>query len=193
MKETYKGYTIKIEQDESALDPRKEFNNLGIFLLSHRRYNVANETNIDLNDHKTPDSVLKAVEQEYGKCLILPVHMYDHSGVILNTTGFDCKWDSGQLGLIFVPYEKIRKEYSVKRVTKKTFAIVKDNLITEVETYGAYLNGDVYGYVIINASNEETDSCWGYYGCDHEKSGLMEAAKEIIDGYWENPTKAVKV
>lgn len=192
MEETYKGFDIRIEQDDCAFNPREEFDNLGIFLLSHRRYDVPNETSLVLNDYNTADEVLKAVEKEYGRCLILPVYMYDHSGVALNTTGFSCQWDSGQLGLIFVPYNKIRKEYSVKRVTKKTLDKVKNVLIGEVEIYGAYLNGDVYGYTIINASNEEKDSCWGFYGEDHEKSGLMESAKNTIDGYWNNPMKAVK-
>ena len=190
MEEKYKNYTIKIEPDEDAINPR-ELDNLGLFLLGHKRYDVANETNINLNDYHTADEVLKAVEKEYGKCFILPVYMYDHSGIVLNTTGFNCKWDSGQLGLIFVPYEKIRKEYSVKKVTKKILDKVRECLIGEVDIYGYYLNGDVYSYIIVDSNDDHKDSCWGYYGWDHEKSGLMEDARSVIDGYWKTPTQAV--
>ena len=43
------------------------------------------------------------------------------------------------------------------------------------------LNGDVYGYAVKNNEGDEVDSCWGFYGYDHEKSGLMEYAKNAVD------------
>lgn len=45
------------------------------------------------------------------------------------------------------------------------------------ELYGFWAFGDVYGYVI----PEIEESCWGFYGDDHNKSGLLEYAKNAID------------
>jgi hypothetical protein len=63
-----------------------------------------------------------------------------------------------------------------------------------IELYSAWAWGDVYGVSEIIApgpvdeDGDETDgeeiedaSCWGFYGSDHEKSGLLEHARDSID------------
>ena len=62
-----------------------------------------------------------------------------------------------------------------------------------VDLYSAWAWGDVYGVSAIYAPNPDDEdehgdelpdgSCWGFYGSDHEKSGLMEHARSIIDGH----------
>lgn len=46
-----------------------------------------------------------------------------------------------------------------------------------IKLYGYWAWGDVYGYVI----DGDGDSCWGFYGDDHEKSGLLEQARSAVD------------
>lgn len=175
----YKGHDINIEIDNTPCDPR-ECGTLGMLLLSHKRYALTNDTSLHTGDYNSWDEVREAIEKEYGKCCILPVYMYDHSGVSISTTQFSCAWDSGQIGFIFVPYTKIREDYSVKHISKKKLEEVRKVLIAEVEVYGSYINGDVYGYIIPKGDGDD-ESCWGFYGCDHEKSGLLAAAREDID------------
>jgi len=52
-----------------------------------------------------------------------------------------------------------------------------------VDLYSAWAWGDVYGVSAIHALGEEIDdgSCWGFYGRDHEESGLLEHARDAID------------
>lgn len=65
-----------------------------------------------------------------------------------------------------------------------------------VELYSAWAWGDVYGVAAIRTPSttdedgEETEgaelpdaSCWGFYGDDHEKSGLLDHARSVIDGH----------
>ena len=40
----------------------------------------------------------------------LPVYLYDHSGLVLQTTPFSCPWDSGHVGIIYTTLEECRKE-----------------------------------------------------------------------------------
>jgi hypothetical protein len=47
--------------------------------------------------------------------------------------------------------------------------------------FDAWAWGDVYGYNIEEITGH--NSCCGYYGDDIEKSGLMEAARDCIDGH----------
>jgi hypothetical protein len=110
--------------------------------------------------------------------VVLPLYLYDHSGITMNTAGFACKWDSGQVGFIYATKEKIREVFGWKRLTKKRLQQIQDILDGEVKTYDQYLTGDVYGYTI-EKNGEHIDSCWGYYG----QEDCLNEAKSIIDHY----------
>lgn len=61
---------------------------------------------------------------------------------------------------------------------------LKPQLESTVELYDAWAWGDVYGVSEITSPDGEEisgGSCWGFYGHDHEKSGLMEHARDAID------------
>lgn len=49
------------------------------------------------------------------------------------------------------------------------------------DLWGAWAWGDVYAFVIENSDGDILDSCCGFYGDCHTKSGLAEAAKEAAD------------
>lgn len=59
-----------------------------------------------------------------------------------------------------------------------------------VDLHGAWAWGDCYGYTITkpvtceccdNTDDEEIASCWGFYGSDHTKSGLLDNAKSNLE------------
>lgn len=77
----------------------------------------------------------------------------------MNTTGFHCPWDSGQVGFIYATLNDIRKEYSTKRVTAKRHEQVMNSLKQEVQTFSDYIGGNVFGYSI-ERDDEDVDSCW---------------------------------
>jgi hypothetical protein len=120
--------------------------------------------------------VSKVIE---NNVIYLPIHMYDHSGVTIRTTPFSCHWDSGQLGFIYVTKEKIKKEFQVKRVSKRLFKRVEEFLQAEVKIENDSLTGNVYGFVITDKEDEKIDSCWGFFG-DYNKD-CVPAAKNVID------------
>jgi hypothetical protein len=109
--------------------------------------------------------------EEWGYT-ILPLYLYDHSGITMNTTGFSCPWDSGQVGVIFM---------SPQTVAKEGISDPEGYLKGEVKTYDQYLRGEVFGYILKNASGEEVDSCWGYYGLDHCKEEAGEMALSVSE------------
>ena len=177
------GYKIQICYDEEDESPREVWDNVGTLCLSHRKYSVANETEFKFHDYNGWEALQKAVVKEHGPCVILPVYMYDHSGVALSTVRECCfadQWDSGVLGFIFVSHKKIREVYSLKHVSNKALSKSREILVSEVELYGYYLNGETYGFHILDTNDEVIESSWGYYGNDHVKSGLMENAENSI-------------
>ena len=208
----YRGYTICIEQDENPENPRKDRDWLGTMTCWHRRYalgdkhsfdnpeawlrHLAAETGTIVNtDSASIETVRKIVDAHY---LMLPLFLYDHSGITMSTGPFSCSWDSGQVGYIWVSHKKIREEYGVKRINQKylgkpAVAAAKGLLEAEVKVYDHYLTGDVYGWVVKDRNGEHVDSCWGYYGSkpgrlETDESAcsdwnyMLECARDSVDG-----------
>ena len=115
--------------------------------------------------------------------VIEPIFMYDHSGITINTTGFSCPWDSGQVGWIYMPYDAIQKEYGL--VNSETIEKARALLKSEVKAYDYYLTDQCYGFKLYE-SNEEIASCWGFSveirDVQNEiKEYLPEGCKEIVE------------
>ena len=169
---TKQNQKLEIFYDETPMSPRTNFDNLGtIITKQNNRYTIGD---IQVNDI---DEYLK----EYDIGLILPVFMLDHSVLLLSTRDFNDKWDSGQCGFIFVTKEKLKEEYSVKKIGKKTLEKAKSVLESEIKTYSSYVNGEVFGYKITEQKDNETkdiDSCWGFYGDSDQIFDHIENKKE---------------
>ena len=161
--------TLRIFRDEDAESPFEMYDNLGTIYHWHRRYNLGTE----VRD-----------EEEIPKGIRLPVYLYDHSGITLNTSGFSCGWDSGQVGWIVAEFDKVREQYNCKGINPATRKKVLKVLKAEVETYARFLEGQVYGYILTAPppspcgecgkphEPEEVDSCWGFIG--HLDDNMIE-------------------
>ena len=126
-----------------------------------------------------PEAKEKAWDILDKHIFMLPLYLDDHSGITINTTGFSCPWDSGQLGFIYVTKADVRKEWGKQRISKKLEQLIYKNLRAEVEVYDQYLTGDVWGYVIEDRHGEVLDSCWGFYGYDY----CEQEVKKIVKYY----------
>lgn len=129
-------------------------------------------------DERIRKLIDKVINKHY---IILPLYLYDHSGITISTGPFSCPWDSGQVGYIYISKEKAKKEYNWKCMNKTRIEKIKSYLESEVKTYDDYLTGNVYGYVISNEEDDHIDSCWGFFGDDYKESGLLEMAQNAID------------
>jgi len=179
--EIYKNYTIKIVVDDRPLDPIEEFDSFGKMVCFHKWYSLGHKHNLRSGDFDSLEDVKNYLIKEEKAYIILPLYLYDHSGITISTTPFNCVFDSGQMGFIYATKEQILKEYGVKRITPKIRKKVEKLLIAEVDTYDKYLTGEVYGFQILKDGDIE-DSCYGYY--DTPKN-IMSECKLRIDEYEE--------
>ena len=171
---------LQIFQDEWTDSPR-EWDNLGTMAIFHRRYSFGDPVDFSSDDFDSWTEMEDYIKKDLNAAVVLPIYMYDHSGITINTTGFNCPWDSGQVGFIYVTKQKLKEEYSVKRITKDVIKKAEKVLLDEVETMDQYITGDVYGYQVIKRSVEDgifveeiLDSCSGFYGDDIETNGILE-------------------
>jgi hypothetical protein len=178
MELTLKNHKIKIIQDNDPTSPRED-DNLGIMVCFHGRYNLGDNHDYNKNNYDSWNELEKAIEKNEKPLAILPLYLYDHSGITISTAPFGCRWDSGQVGFIFTTREKVSELMgaNVTRNSKKLREKLEKQLIGEVETYDQYLTGDIYGYEIYDEEENLVDSCWGYYGqeeCLKEAESIVE-------------------
>ena len=167
-------YKLEIFDDLNPCSPR-EFDNLGTMVCFHRRYNLGDKTELKSSDFSSWEELESYLYKEEDALIAIPVFMYDHSGLWINTTGFSCPWDSGQVGYIYVSKEKVRREYSCKRISKKLKEMIREILCSEVDLYNDYLCGNVYGFTLTDKENaEEIDSSCGFYGTDYIENGIFD-------------------
>jgi len=179
------GVSFKVIQESDAMNPRKEMDGwLGQMVCFHRRYDLGDEQYYDDNR-----SFLEHLATEHGMAFpeitlstdgdlinyikqyvtILPVYLYDHSGITVNTTGFSCKWDSGQVGWIYAPNYTFRQETGYTE--KALFG--GDNEVLELGDYVSTDKHSHFGKVIaidgdsitvdysyLYAKNFQNDKCF---------------------------------
>lgn len=113
--------------------------------------------------------------------VILPLYLYEHTGLAMNTSGFSCRWDSGQCGYIWTTTKRAMEIMGHPTGTgKECLERITESLQAEVSLYDSYLQNDCYGYIVEQYQDgewTEVDSCWGYY-CSG--SPLHEIAKEVF-------------
>jgi len=171
----YKGFDIKIYQDEDTETPESWGDN-NVFLVNyHRDFYVKRDEIIEENDVRNWYAGEKIEQQKDYHIFMLS--MLSHSGVWLSLEssfiGDSGGWDTSHIGIVLVSKKEAR--------TKKKAEKIAEGLI---KNWNDYLSGNVYGFMI----DKLNESIWGFYG-DIEKSGIIEEAKGIIDYEVEERTK----
>lgn len=235
----YRDHKIEIHSDLDPMNPRTEYDNVGVMFCKYRRYTLGDKDakdpfesiNIYVLDDDQDDSasskwyridepnlaaaqemlaewhdhILHEKESEAQRldaertfeaydylthlcsddceqrlrpdiALCIPMWMYDHSGITIwhgncNPPQDTAGWDSGQVGWHYVTKANVDEEWNDDLDKARAY------LEGEMQEYDDYVRGAVYGYVV----DGDGDSCWGFYGDDHEKSGLLEQARSAVD------------
>lgn len=195
-------YFAQIMPDDEPGESPRDCDNLGTMVCFHNRYNLGDQVQNGRRSVSGKNELTFSMPEYFTEWLhdnkeqvavILPLFLYDHSGISMSTGReypFNCPWDSGQVGYIFVTKEAVRKEYSCKHITKKTLDKVREVLQGEVKAYDQYLTGDVYGYKLFKVSDDfdpdnddpddfggEIESCWGFYGLKNIKEEVNDLIK----------------
>lgn len=207
-----KHYRLKIEQDRDPQNPRTEYDNLGTLWCWHRRDSYGDEKPRSLDPSEVYSYLIGELDRSFDDrevteeemrdrfddlYISLPVYAYQHGGISFSTGPFGCPWDSGRLGLIFVSKARAWKElgltgdgWSPAQVER-----VHGYLKREVETYGQWVNGDVYGFTVESFQYEfeipgddspvdiqdddldwqQEDGCWGFYGGEPTENGISDS------------------
>lgn len=187
--ENYRGYQIEIDTDPDPCSPREGCDNLGTLVCWHSRYSLGDANPgqmvhqylewLALNkvgrgelldeDVISSDRIQEILSKHF---VVLPVYLYDHSGLRMQTSPFACAWDSGQVGWIHCERTKAQSWFSLDVSQTKIEAC----LTQEVASYSTYLAGGYVGYVV-RRKRRVIGSCCGF---EDEEECLTEA-KSAVD------------
>jgi len=176
----HNGKVVEIDVDEDAQSPREDCDNPDVMVCFHKRMQLGDKTDYKSSDYQGWDELEDQICKDNDILDILPIYMYDHSGITIATTPFSCKLDSGQIGFIYITKDKARECCMVKKIAKKTKDWARECLQSSVRVYSQFLEGDVYGYIIKDKETDEVlDSCWGFFGIDEVRKEAKEVAENI--------------
>ena len=188
--------TLRIYIEDSPQDPRcldYTDGNSGTMICFHNNYNLGDlMPSINKGSFDNWEELRECLVKEYKAINLMPLYLFDHSGLSISTTPFNCNWDSGQIGFIYTTKERI-KELGIEK------KYIKENLSAEVKIYNDYLEGSVYGFELVKnvkvtikktysknrieenttTEEEDLDYCWGFYGEEgikqiKEDTGFLE-------------------
>lgn len=176
------GFVAETYYDEWPDDPRS-WDNVGHMICFHRKYNLGDQHDYKSEHFEGWREMHDALLEEYGEgSVILPLYLYDHGGITMKVGAFRDPWDSGQVGWIVASEEAIEREWGGDEEK------AEEGLRYEVETYDEYLRGEVFGYIITDASGEEVDSCWGFFGEEY----VEQEVDRMIDYFVKKEESARK-
>lgn len=199
---------LRIYPDYDCESPRA-WDNVGAFWADgmHRRYNFHEETASDVLARlmlafPVTDEIMEATgyewegidylkhyqaisDQHIEDYAVLPVYMYEHSGLSFSTAGFTCQWDSGTIGWIICDRERWEAVYG----SDWDIGRVEERLRDEVETLDNYHVYGNYYFELIEytdckyCGNEEEDileSCGGFMGPIPGEGGAKASLKDHL-------------
>lgn len=174
------GAKVKIYPDELDTNPRREWDNLGLMICFHKRYNLGDKHSYSSGSFGSWNELEGQLVKDYNPVVILPLFLMDHSGLSIRTSSSTFRacdsvgWDWGQVGFILAPREKVLREWKKKKVSAKLRKNIENCLLSEVKVYDQYLTGDCYWFEFLDNKGEHIDSCGGFFGTESIADYLPE-------------------
>ncbi len=139
MDDTYEMGNIvgKVMQDEDPENPRRAWDNFGTMVCFHRRYDLGDKHDIKHEDFSGWDEMEDYLRKEKGAVIVLPLFLYDHSGLRMKVGSFRGLLPQGHAEfdehdeILVRAYEKIKDGATEEQV--------KDFVVAEIEGAGIHV------------------------------------------------------
>lgn len=176
--------TVSIYHDDAPFSPRED-DNYGTIVAFARNYSFNEVPEVQQSDFTSWQEMEEYLVKQCGAILVLPVYMYKHSDIALSTRSFmgrahHASWDSGRIGLIYTTRKQVELLYGPFRLTKSMKTRLSNWLTNEVEEYGRYVNGEVFGYTIEDEDGEQVDGAGGFIGSEYALEEATSAMNSLL-------------
>ena len=177
-----------IEPDNDTPSPRQEMDNIGHIVSWCDEAPGDERPQCDYNTWliEFADLIMgeeqfyrknQAIETIESKFIFLPVYAYKHGGIVLSLAEFSCKFDSGQIGWIYLAKEDLKKH----GMRDEAHAIKV--LEGEIKTYNQYVSGEIIEWVLEDEDGNCIESLMGIYEYDKEEDTLDYIKSTLPEQY----------
>ncbi len=107
---------------------------------------------------------------------LTPIYVYSHGGTTFSLRPFSDRWDSGQVGWLFVTREAAEQNWPkyggwvlakcAERLADQEFKVFED-----------WVDDGAWGWQVKDQDGELVESCWGYYDKAHARTEAIECAQ----------------
>jgi len=124
------------------INPRQIGYNLGKMFCFPRKHNLGDSHDLNIRDYRSWQDMEVKLTKEYDAAVIIPLYLYDHSGITIATHTLGCQWDSSQVGYILATKSDVCKRFDSKYCTERVKSLTRTFLEIEVDEYDYYLNNE---------------------------------------------------
>ena len=179
------GMQFSVEEDLDPIDPREdEYQLWNKFICFHGKYNLGDDNDYNQDDYGSWSELQEAIEKREKPIALIPMYLYDHSGLRVSGTPFGCEWDSGQIGFAYASVKTI-DSCGYSRLNEESWndfsKRIEADLYKDIEVYDLYVSGQVYCLTIKDKDDNIVSCLSGFYGSDWDTNGMMEELEEFID------------
>lgn len=181
------GYKAHIYYDPDAIPPDSDI--VKIAYLRRARRVLGNEAVTE----ERMDEINADIRA--GKLVGVPVWAYVHSGATISTgkplkggsttrlrmNPFHCQWDSGRSGVAYMTREDALREWGRKWLSAQQKKRAEAFIDSVVDEFALYLQGECYGFKVVDADGEELDSCWGCIGMENVEAEATASLKSACE------------
>jgi hypothetical protein len=185
-------YILKIIKEEDPISPREHNSNLFTMYCYHPRYNLGDFT--DASDRYSTNNFVEVkslLEEHYNPAIILPLSLYDHSGLAMQIGEFS-DWDISMVGYIYISARDAKNYLNVSELEQVHLDELTRIAEEEVTEYSLYLQGEIYRMEVIETATceccgvtreEVTDSIGGFYGDSPLSNGMVHYLNKPLSEY----------
>ena len=187
-------YRLVIVPDSDPQNPRDQ-DNVTEMWCWHRRYTLGDEGKP--RDPLTLNELRELIRERGDEVLaVMPLYLYDHSGITISTSPFSCRYDSGQIGWAFVRGSVAKKE---QKAGDNRWALRM--IEGEVKSYDQFLTGGYCGFQVFRElldavgnveKGDQVDSCWNFEDRESALTEGRDATESQIDLAWRKRFATLK-
>jgi hypothetical protein len=157
----------------------------------HRKYSLGDDVGAARFDATCWQEVKSIIEEQYNPAIILPLSLYDHSGLAMQI-GEVNDWDIGMVGYIYISDKNAKHELGTDELTPEDIEKLTTYAEVEVLDYSMYLQGEIYRMEVIETTTceccgvtreEVIDSIGGFYGDSPLANGMVHYLNKPLSEY----------
>ena len=184
-----KKYQVAIEQSSDVEDLCGAWDMLGKILCFHPRHKFGHDEGFTKESF---DVYMKDNPEDF----YFPLYTYDHSGVTISLTPFNGRWDSMQIGYVWVKRDEAEKEFWTNftvTIDGNTVELMKatpewnnhlptkvlECIQNDVKSVDMWLTGDVWDFIVTDENGDVVESGNDIYGRDYAEQEGKETLNRL--------------